>query len=61
MTGSPPAARRSARWSKDTSSKSNERLEIVRFLIRNQAFLSRFDYDDATFLFGTVDERISPI
>eukprot|EP00966_Prymnesium_polylepis_P111968 2589836-Prymnesium_polylepis.1 len=31
MTGSPPAP---AHWSKDTSSKSNERLEMVRFLIR---------------------------
>eukprot|EP00966_Prymnesium_polylepis_P077952 1807041-Prymnesium_polylepis.1 len=34
MTGSPPAVQPPARWSKDTPLKSNERLEIGRFLIR---------------------------
>jgi hypothetical protein len=43
-----------ARWSKDTSSKSNERLEIGRFPHqKKQSFLSRFDYGGATSLSGT--------
>ena len=37
----------------DTSSNSNERLEIARCLIRKNKILSRFDYGDATFLSGT--------
>ena len=50
----PLAIEEVARWSKDTSSKSNERLEIGRFPHqKKQSFLSRFDCGGATSLSGT--------